>query len=609
MRYQFKDFEFNSASLVLSQNGETVDIRHNEAKLLALLLERSDEVLSKEEILSRVWQDKVVSEQAVFQNISHLRNLFGNQAIKTFPKRGYQWQLETEPVSSVPQTNSNPAPAQPQTTVAAAAPKRPYWLYAVLSAIVLLSIAIMSWPEKPAEDSAVPAIKMAYIPLPDAQDNTDIALADNSHFDFTALTELETDYFEASAELEYPVLKDRHPFVLTGHTRTHDSQVYLDFLLKGPFGEWQGQISAPSKKHAVEQLQQHLKQPFIYDFLSAAQPPELKQANLLIAHQQAPEDLITLARLITTYTDTGEFEKAMVMADKLANIAQSQNNVQHTGNAYLYQSRILTRKELFELSAQKLALAIEQFEQIGDLKRLADAWHAQSWLDHQQEDYPAIKASLLKAAQLAFTAGDKARELDALTYLSIMAHKHHRETDKYLYLQQAENKMKAYQLPVYHFSKVPFHYAIFATKPADKEPHLKQVLEFSALTPDHWVAQSSRKQLVQNYIAQDRLTEAQALIDSQQTDNAHNSYLKTLLAQARQQTHAFISQAQRTFEQAHLAGQQSLSLDAALLLCSAPNSGESSPQINYDFYWQYINDNAPPYWRRANKNKLLALNL
>lgn len=602
MRYQFTDFEFNSTSLVLRKNGETLDIRHNEAKVLALLLEHKDNVLSKEEILARVWQDKVVSEQAIFQNISHLRNLFGNQAIKTFPKRGYQWQLETQALSSA---------AQPVETLVdkglqpSPAPEGKYtsWLYAALASFVFLIIALMSWQHEPVQPKIVPAIEMAYIPIPENGDSS-ITLKDNAHFDFTALTHLDTAYFQASAELEYPNLADEHPYVLTGQSRTKGQQIYVDFLLKGPASQWQGQIWASSTQEAIKQMQQHLQQPFIYQLLSKGQTPELKQANLLIAHQQAPEDLIVLGNLITIYTSTGELEKAMLMADKLASLAEKQNNAQQTGNAYLHQSRILTSKELFELSARKLALAVEQFEAIGDLKRLADAWHAHSWLDHQQDDYPAIKASLLKAAKLAFDAGDKARELDALTYLSVMAHKHHQESDKYLYLQQAENKMKAYQLPAYHFAKVPFHYAIFAKKPADKEPHLKQVLEFTALTPDHWVAQSSRRQLMQYYIDQSRLDEARILVDSLTSDNAHASYLKTLLAQALQQPELFISHAQRTFEQAHLSGEQSLSLDVALLLCSTPDS-----QVNHDFYSQYINENASLYWRRANESKLLALNL
>jgi len=47
MRYRFSNFEFDSTSLVLKRNGEALAIRHNEAKILKLLLEHSDNVFSK----------------------------------------------------------------------------------------------------------------------------------------------------------------------------------------------------------------------------------------------------------------------------------------------------------------------------------------------------------------------------------------------------------------------------------------------------------------------------------------------------------------------------------------------------------------------------------
>jgi hypothetical protein len=66
----------------------------------------------------------------------------------------------------------------------------------------------------------------------------------------------------------------------------------------------------------------------------------------------------------------------------------------------------------------------------------------------------------------------------------------------------------------------------------------------------------------------------------------------------------FTGQAQKAFEQAEFSGDKGLSLDIALLLCTTPNS-----PVNYDFYLQYINDNATKYWRHNNESKLLALNL
>ncbi len=602
MRYKFKEFEFDSVSLVLTKNAEDLAIRHNEAKVLAQLLEHANSVLSKDDILAHVWQNKVVSEQAIFQNISHLRSLFGAAAIKTYPKRGYQWQLETQTMDHQGAVSAPSTVEQASITVLV---QKKTLLKNYLLMSLAIIIAAIYLPDGQGGENTDSVIKIAYIAFTDDQQNSGaITLEDNAKFDFTALTHLTKTAFEVAAELEYPRLANEHPLVLTGEIRSHEQLTYVDFLLKGPEGDWQGQLSAGSQAEVIKQLQQHLQQSFIYGLLNQLHAPALKQAKLSIAHQQAPNDLINLGQLIESYITVDELEKAMVMADKLLNLAVEQQNPQQVGNALLYQSEILTRKELYDLSATKLNLAVEQFEKIDDLKRQADTWFAQSWLDHQQNDYPAIKAHLLKSAQIAVSVQDIARELEAITYLSIMANKHHQENDRYLYLRQAENSMRAYQLPLYQFAKIPFHYAIFANNPSDKEPYYKQVLEFTALTPQHWVAQVSRLRLLEHYIQQERLAEAQVLVDSATADNHKNSYLKTILALAKKQESAFNNYAQRTFEQAQLAGDKLLSLDVALLLCSEPDT-----QTNFDFYSQYIAEHATPYWRQYNNERLLALNL
>lgn len=607
MRYIFQNFEFDSTSLVLKKDNQALAIRHNEAKVLKLLLEHSDNVFSKEEILSHVWQDKVVSEQAVFQSISNLRALLGNQAIKTFSKRGYQWQLNIDAIDLVNETeksSANANKAEQKTSDLVETKAINHWIILTLVSIAFLVFIAIKLMSRPAQEDNNSVIKISYIPMTNQQESKVIKLEDNAYFDFTELSQLNTADFQTSAELEYPLLAAQHPLVLTGSLRNHNNQTYLDFMLKGPFANWQGQISGNNQQTVLKQLQQHLQQPVIYNLLNSVQAPELQQANLSIAHQQAPNDLIILGQLINTYIMVGELEKAMVMANKLENISATQNQIQYIGNALLFQSEILTCKELFDLSAEKLTSAIEQFQKINDVKRQADAWFAQSWLDHHKKDYPEIKQSLLKSAKLAFNAQDKERELSALTYLSVLAYKNHQEEDKYLYLKQAENKMKAYKLPSYHFAIVPYHYAIFAKNIEDKEPHLKQVLKLAALTPDFWAAQNSRQQLMKHYISQKNLLDAQMLIDNITTDNAQNSYLKTLLAQAQNNDAAFFTYAERTFEQAELAGDTYLSLDMALLLCST-----GIKQSNHAFYCQYINEKSTDYWRRNNEEKLISLNL
>ena len=91
MIYHFQDFAFNSKDLVLLKQGEIVKLRINEAKILALLLNSPESILSKRDIFEKVWSGEVITEQPIFQNISRLRAIFGSKAIVNHPKKGYQW--------------------------------------------------------------------------------------------------------------------------------------------------------------------------------------------------------------------------------------------------------------------------------------------------------------------------------------------------------------------------------------------------------------------------------------------------------------------------------------------------------------------------------------
>ena len=161
--------------------------------------------------------------------------------------------------------------------------------------------------------------------------------------------------------------------------------------------------------------------------------------------------------------------------------------------------------------------------------------------------------------------------------------------------------MKAYGLPQFNFAKIPFHYAIFAENEADKVPHLKQVLAFTDLNPQHWVAQSSRRQLVEYYLKYDRVEDAKRLLSGLTNDNAQYAYLRTIIALAEGQNKRFIELAQLTFEKAQLAGLNRLSMDVALLLLQ--NAGNA---VNTDFYIQNIEQKAPLYWRLEHEDELTA---
>lgn len=121
MKFSFQIFQFDCEHKILTRHGKVIKLKDRAANMLKFFILNNDRILSKAELLETVWPDKTVSEQVVFQNISHLRAIFGNDAIKTFSKRGYQWQLEltevteqAEELAEMPETQT-PASATPAT--------------------------------------------------------------------------------------------------------------------------------------------------------------------------------------------------------------------------------------------------------------------------------------------------------------------------------------------------------------------------------------------------------------------------------------------------------------------------------------------------------------
>lgn len=596
MLFKFNDFVFNSESLVLTKGNESIEIRPNEAKLLALLLKQADQVIAKDEILSQVWQGKVVSEQAVFQNISNLRSLFGNESIKTYPKRGYQWKLAFK----VETTDSDIAPILEQNAGQHSSQQRNLFkpVFVLVSLVVLVLVLVYT-----NLNEAVEPIDIAYVPIKDKAGKQVITLA-SDRFTADELTHLDHWRFMAGIELEYNHIKQQHPLILTGKVREFNDAHYLNFLLKGPAGDWSGTLTASSPDELNQKLNQHLSNEFVYQLVSEPHTNELKQAILSLAHQEFPDDTIVLGHLVETFRAMNEFEKAMVLAEKLESVALATGNSQLRGKGLYYQAEVLQSKKLYDLSAHKLDLAEQEFKKVADLTGQSEVWQIRSIIALIQKDYPRVRQSLTQAANLAEQDRNVEQELHSLTYLSVLAHKFKQEEDKYTYLYKAEQKMKDYQLPQYRFAKIPFHYAIYSASIGAKEPHLKQVLEFTKLTPDHWVAQVSRKLLVKYYLDQERLIDAAKIVALATSENAENFYLKALLAQANDDEVAFVKYAKKTFEQAELTGDTELSLNAALILYEQPDI-----DANAEFYAQYIVEHATERWRRDNERKLLSLNL
>jgi len=93
--YEFGPFEVHADSLLLVAGGEAVGVGPKVVATLLALIERPGEVVSKADLLDRVWPDAFVDEANLVQNVYVLRKIMRShgtrEVIQTIPRRGYRF--------------------------------------------------------------------------------------------------------------------------------------------------------------------------------------------------------------------------------------------------------------------------------------------------------------------------------------------------------------------------------------------------------------------------------------------------------------------------------------------------------------------------------------
>ena len=92
---KFDDFNFNASTSMLSKGTKSVHLNYKEAEILKLLLSKPDVIISKEEIITKVWgYDSDAGANNVEAYISFLRRKLhfvnSNSEIKSIKKMGYK---------------------------------------------------------------------------------------------------------------------------------------------------------------------------------------------------------------------------------------------------------------------------------------------------------------------------------------------------------------------------------------------------------------------------------------------------------------------------------------------------------------------------------------
>jgi TolB-like protein/Tfp pilus assembly protein PilF len=96
MIYRFGPFELDMDKIELRADGEVCPVEPQVFSLLALLVENRERLVSKDEIVEKVWDGRVVSESAVASRVKSARKVLGDDGItqrfiKTIHRQGFRF--------------------------------------------------------------------------------------------------------------------------------------------------------------------------------------------------------------------------------------------------------------------------------------------------------------------------------------------------------------------------------------------------------------------------------------------------------------------------------------------------------------------------------------
>jgi len=117
------DWCVNPASGQISRNGESARVEERTMRLLLCLAKHAGEVVSIDNLLSEVWPEVNVSPDSVYQAVTSLRRLLGDDPrqptyIATVPRLGYRMVAKVSPWTEPPAIEGSPAPDSEHSTPA-----------------------------------------------------------------------------------------------------------------------------------------------------------------------------------------------------------------------------------------------------------------------------------------------------------------------------------------------------------------------------------------------------------------------------------------------------------------------------------------------------------
>lgn len=135
---------------VIEVDGQIKHLEPRLAGVLALLIQRGEDAVTRDEFLDTVW-DEDGSDEALTQAISRLRQLLGDRSlIQTLPRLGYRLSMAPVPVEMPISARAEPAASEPPATASTAPPSYLHGLAMGAALTVILVLVGVLYLNRPA---------------------------------------------------------------------------------------------------------------------------------------------------------------------------------------------------------------------------------------------------------------------------------------------------------------------------------------------------------------------------------------------------------------------------------------------------------------------------
>src|SRR5580692_7325232 len=172
-RYSFEDFELDIRAGELRKRGVKLRLQGQPLQILATLLDRSGEMVTREELRAEIWTaDTFVDfDHSLHNAIARLREVLGDSAdtpryIETLPRRGYRFIAPVEEVEN--HAPERPAPIKPASEAPALGQRPNTGAALALALLAIVGIGAALWLARTISHRtsvALPLRSIAVLPL------------------------------------------------------------------------------------------------------------------------------------------------------------------------------------------------------------------------------------------------------------------------------------------------------------------------------------------------------------------------------------------------------------------------------------------------------------